>query len=274
MKKSTGVGRPDPWNELSRLTSARVGLGRAGGSLPTAALLRFQLAHAQARDAVQLGLDAEALAKRLGASGHEVLRLHSAAADRAAYIARPDLGRILSEPSRTALEDRPRPDTPFDCVFVIADGLSARAAEAHAAALLDSVAPRLREDGWSLAPVCIVEQGRVAVADEVGALLGARMSVILIGERPGLSSPDSLGIYLTYDPIPGRSNAERNCISNVRPPEGLSYALAAHKLSFLMNEARTRKLSGVELKESAPAIGDAAAASLASSGEAASREAP
>lgn len=274
MKKSTDLGRPDPWHELSRLTSARVGLGRAGGSLPTSALLRFQLAHAQARDAVHLAFDAEALAQRLETSGHEVLQCHSAAADRAAYIARPDLGRILSEPSRTALEDRPRPDIPFDCVFVIADGLSARAVETHAEALLEQVLPRLRQAGWALAPLCIVEQGRVAVADEVGALLGARMSVILIGERPGLSSPDSLGIYLTYDPVPGRSNAERNCISNIRPPEGLSYALAAHKLLFLMTESRSRKLSGVELKESAPGIEGAAAASLASSGEAASREDP
>lgn len=243
---------PDPWRALSRVTSARVGLGRAGGSLPTRALLDFQLAHARARDAVHRELDDVSLVRALEEQGHEVLRLHSAARDRAEYIARPDRGRILDDASRRALEARP--PAKVDCALVIADGLSAAAIEAHAAPLLATLVPGLRAEGWSLAPVAIVRQGRVAVGDEVGALLGAAMTVLLVGERPGLSSPDSLGLYLTWDPVPGRSNAERNCISNVRPPEGLSYALAAHKLRYLMAESRRLRLSGVALKEDAPAL--------------------
>jgi ethanolamine ammonia-lyase small subunit len=244
---------PDPWRALTRFTAARIGLGRAGGSLPTAPLLEFQLSHARARDAVQRDLDAGAQAQRLRQRGFEVLQLATAAPDRRAFIRRPDLGRILSGDSRALLERRPRPAEPFDAVFVMADGLSALAVERHAAPLLDSIASRLSDSGWHLAPVCVVRQGRVAVADEIGALLPARMSVMLIGERPGLTSPDSLGIYLTWDPLPGRSNAERNCISNVRP-EGLDYARAAHKLFHLMSESRRRRVSGVELKEDAPAL--------------------
>lgn len=245
---------PDPWRALTRFTSARIGLGRAGGSLPTDALLGFQLAHAQARDAVQRELDVDALAQRLGAAGFESLRLHSAACDRRTFIARPDLGRILDDPSRQLLERRAVAGSTCDCALVVADGLSALAVERHAAALLAELRARLAAAGWTASPVCLVRQGRVAIGDEIGALLPARMSAVLIGERPGLSSPDSLGIYFTYDPIPGRTNAERNCISNIRPPEGLSYALAAHRLVHLMAEARRRKLSGVALKECAPAL--------------------
>lgn len=243
----------DPWRVLARLTQARIGLGRTGGSLPTRALLEFQLAHARARDAVHHVLDDGALVRALEAGGHEVLRLHSAARDRAEFIARPDRGRILDEASRRLLEARPPGANP-DCAFVVADGLSAAAIEAHAAPLLAALVPGLRAEGWHLAPVAIVREGRVAVGDEVGALLGAAMTVLLVGERPGLSSPDSLGAYLTWDPLPGRSNAERNCLSNVRPPEGLSYVLAAHKLHYLMTESRRRRLSGVALKEDAPAL--------------------
>ncbi|HEU5283586.1 MAG TPA: ethanolamine ammonia-lyase subunit EutC [Burkholderiales bacterium] len=245
--------RPDPWRALGRFTSARIGLGRAGGSLPTAPLLEFQLCHARARDAVQRDLDAAALETSLRQRGFEVLQLATAAPDRRAFIRRPDQGRILSPDSRALLEGRARCAEPFDAVFVIADGLSALAVEHHAAALLGLIAPRLIDPGWHLAPVCVVRQGRVAVADEIGALLPARMSVMLIGERPGLTSPDSLGIYLTWEPLPGRSNAERNCISNVRP-EGLHYARAAHKLFHLMSESRRLRLSGVGLKEDAPAL--------------------
>ena len=249
-----GAAGPDPWSHLRQLTAARIGLGRAGGSLPTAPLLAFQLAHARARDAVHLELDQDSLARRLDEAGLEHIWLHSAARDRATFIARPDLGRILDETSRRRLEAMPHPGTPFDCAFVVTDGLSALAVQSHAAALLSTVVPRLRTDGWTMAPVVVVRQGRVAVADEVGALLPARMTVLLVGERPGLSSPDSLGLYITWDPLPGRSNAERNCISNVREPEGLHYALAAHKLYHLMTEARRRKLTGVDLKEDAPAL--------------------
>ena len=246
----------DPWQVLSRLTAARIGLGRAGGSVPTRPMLEFQLAHAQARDAVQHNLDVATMATALTPSGCDALQLHSAATDRATFIARPDLGRILNEHSRTLLGHRSPPDATYDCAFVIADGLSARAIEHHATALLLPLLDRLRRNEWHLAPITIVQQGRVAIADEIGALLNARMTVILIGERPGLSSPDSLGIYLTYDPLPGRTNAERNCISNVREPNGLSYAAAAHKLFHLMTISRQHRISGVGLKEDAPEMPD------------------
>lgn len=246
---------PDPWEALRQLTAARIALGRAGGSLPTRPLLEFQLAHARARDAVHHDLDTDAVTASVRALGHDVIPLHSAARDRATFIARPDLGRILDDDSRARLEARA--GAPCDVAFVIADGLSARAVEAHAAGLLSALLPRLADAGWTLAPPCLVRQGRVAIGDEIGALLHARMTVLLIGERPGLSSPDSLGVYLTWDPVPGRSNAERNCLSNIRPPNGLSYALAAHKLVYLMTESRRRQLSGVDLKEEAEALPDA-----------------
>jgi ethanolamine ammonia-lyase small subunit len=239
---------------LTRFTPARIGLGRAGGSIPTKPLLEFQLAHARARDAVQRDLDADALVGALTGRGFEVLQLHSAARDRRTFVQRPDLGRILSPEAKALLESERHADDAFDAVFVVADGLSALACERHAPALLERVAPKLADANWRVAPICLVRQGRVAVGDEIGALLPAAMTVMLIGERPGLSSPDSLGVYLTWDPVPGRSNAQRNCISNVRP-EGLSYAAAAHKLFYLMTEARRRKLSGVHLKEDAPALG-------------------
>jgi len=242
----------DPWRELARFTQARIGLGRAGSSLPTRALLDFQLAHARARDAVHDDLDVDLLARQLRERGLESCVLHSAAPDRRSYIQRPDLGRILDDASATSLKS-PQPAS-YDCVFIIADGLSARAIERHAAALLDHVLPMLADTRWRLAPVCIVGEGRVAIGDEIGALLGARLSVILIGERPGLTSPHSLGVYLTWDPSPGRTNAQRNCISNVHP-QGLSYDLAARKLLYLMTAARQRRLSGVALKDEAPMLG-------------------
>ena len=249
------LGRADPWQVLRTLTMARIGLGRAGGSLPTRPLLEFQLAHAQARDAVHHELDTATLAHSLAPFSPEILLLHSAAADRTAFIARPDHGRILDDASRRQLEARAPAVQPYDCAFIVADGLSAHAIERHAAGLLTAVMARLADDDWRLAPLSMVHQGRVAIGDEIGALLQARMTVLLIGERPGLSSPDSLGVYLTYDPLPGRTNAERNCISNIREPGGLSYALAAHKLWHLMRESRERRLSGVDLRENAPALG-------------------
>jgi ethanolamine ammonia-lyase small subunit len=222
--------------DLRSFTPARVALGRSGHSLPTGELLRFQLDHARARDAVYCELDAGAITLP-----HVVL--HSAARDRATYLRRPDLGRTLHSDSRAQLV---RGD--YDAAIVIADGLSAPAIHHHAAPLLDTLLPRLTD--WRLAPLSVVLQGRVAIGDEVGEALGARMVVVLIGERPGLTSPDSLGIYLTWDPRPGRRDAERNCISNVRT-EGIGYDLAAHKLHFLMSASRTRRLSGVSLKEDA-----------------------
>lgn len=244
----------DPWRALTAFTQARIGLGRAGGSMPTRPLLEFQLAHARARDAVHCELDDEALTARLAEAGFESLRLHSAALDRQTFIARPDLGRILDDASRRSLERCHAGGAWWDVVFLVADGLSARAVERHAVALLRAVRALLASEDWRIAPVCVVKQGRVAVGDEVGAQLNAALAVMLIGERPGLSSPDSLGIYLTWDPLPGRSNAERNCISNVRPPEGLSYVLAAHKLVHLMRDARRYRKSGVDLKENAPPL--------------------
>lgn len=230
---------------LRDYTMARVELGRAGASLPTRALLEFQLAHARARDAVHLPLAVRSLIAELK---RPLITLASAARDRDEYLRRPDLGRRLSEDSRGRLANL-RGD--YDAAFVIADGLSALAVHRHAVPLLQLL---LRDLDWRIAPVAIVEQGRVAIGDEIGELLGARMIVVLIGERPGLSSPDSLGAYLTWQPRPGRTDAERNCISNIRA-EGLSYSAAAHKLRFLMNESRRLKLSGVRLKEAADSIG-------------------
>lgn len=236
----------DAWQTLRRLTAARIALGRAGVSLPTAAHLAFQLDHARARDAVHLPLDRELLhAPLAAATGVEVLDLHSAAPDRLEYLQRPDLGRRLANASHAVLAAR-APAAGVDVVFVVADGLSARAVHEHAAALLAALRPWLTD--WTLGPLALVGQGRVAIGDEIGAALAARLVVVLIGERPGLSSPDSLGVYLTWAPHPGRSDAERNCISNVRPA-GLPYAAAAHRLAHLMNESRRRGLSGVELKD-------------------------
>jgi ethanolamine ammonia-lyase small subunit len=219
---------------LRQFTPARVALGRSGHSLPTAELLRFQLDHARARDAVYEEMDAPSL-------GRPHLLLRSAAPDRVTYLRRPDLGRRLSEESRAQLT---RGD--YDAAVVIADGLSAPAVHHHAAPFLDALLPLLED--WRLAPLIVVLQGRVAIGDEIGELLRARQVALLIGERPGLTSPDSLGIYLTWGPRRGRTDAERNCISNVRT-EGIPYALAARKLHFLMQEARARRLTGVELKE-------------------------
>lgn len=254
--------KPDPWRALSRFTQARIGLGRAGGSLPTRPLLEFQLSHARARDAVLRPLDIAALHGALSILTPEVLHLDSAAVDRNSFIARPDLGRMLSATSAAMLAARPAPVTQYDAAFVVADGLSALAVERHAAPLLAALLPRLKVEGWSIAPICVVSQGRVAIADDIGQALGAKLAIILIGERPGLSSPDSLGAYLTWAPKRGRSNAERNCVSNIREPDGLSYAGAAAKLHYLMSESRRLRLSGVDLKEDAPLPAPPAATAL------------
>jgi ethanolamine ammonia-lyase small subunit len=230
---------------LGDYTTARVDLGRAGNSLTTRGLLEFQLAHARARDAVHLPLAMKSLVVELKQKNIASIPLTSAARDRDEYLKRPDLGRCLSSESRERLISE---RAEYDAAFAIADGLSALAVHRHAVPLLELL---LRDLDWRIAPVAIVDQGRVAIGDEIGETLGARMVVVLIGERPGLSSPDSLGAYLTWQPRSGRTDAERNCVSNIRA-EGLSYAAAAHKLRFLMNEARRLKLSGVRLKEDAP----------------------
>lgn len=234
----------NPWQALRALTQARIALGRAGVSVPTRAQLDFQLAHARARDAVHRALDPAVL-------GSGFLLAHSACPDRATYLQRPDLGRTLDETSRELL----RAGAPVQCdlALVVADGLSALAIEQNVPPFLDALLPLL--GGWTLGPMVIVRQGRVAIGDEIGALFNARAVAVLIGERPGLSSPDSMGLYLTWAPRAGLTDASRNCISNVRPA-GLGHAAAAHKLHYLLEQARTRGLSGVALKDET--VGDAA----------------
>lgn len=241
----------NPWLELRRLTPARIALGRTGTSLPTSAQLDFQFAHAQARDAVHLPFDHAGLSAQLSERGRESLLLHSAATDRNSYLQRPDLGRKLSEDSAQRLRDYAQAHPGgVDLAIVVADGLSALAVHRHTVPFLTRLEEQMSADDWSIAPVVLVEQGRVAVGDEIGQLLGAKMVVMLIGERPGLSSPDSLGLYFTYNPKIGLTDAYRNCISNVRL-EGLSYGMAAHRLLYLMREACRRQLSGVNLKDEA-----------------------
>lgn len=239
----------NPWQTLRRVTNARIALGRAGDSLPTEALLRFQADHARARDAVHLAFDAATLAAQLTEHGYPVLRVRSAAESRAVYLKRPDLGRRLGAESRQALEALAADGAAaYDVAFVIADGLSALAVHTHAVPLLIRTADALAGLGWQIAPLIVAEQGRVALGDEIGALLRAEQVAILIGERPGLSVADSLGVYLTYAPRLGRTDAERNCISNIHG-QGLSYAAAQQTLLYLMAQARRLKLSGVELKD-------------------------
>jgi len=251
----------NPWHGLRQFTSARIALGRAGVSLPTRPQLDFQFAHAQARDAVHTGLDSHAIKVQLTDKGYEVIQLHSAVGDRKTYLQRPDLGRRLDQDSRQRLEGAKKGSASargtqshrYDVSLVIADGLSARAIHENAVPLLDAAVTKMREQSWRLAPIALVEQGRVAIGDEIGERLNAAMVVVLIGERPGLSSPDSLGIYFTYGPRIGLTDAHRNCISNIRPA-GLSYQEAAHKLLYLMREAQRRKLSGFSLKDEAEAL--------------------
>jgi ethanolamine ammonia-lyase small subunit len=228
---------------LRDATRARVALGRAGDGLPTARELEFRAAHAAARDAVHAPLDPAAVRGAL--PGYELLEVASAAADRAEYLQRPDLGRRLAP--GTVL---PRADA--DLALVLADGLSPRAVHAHAAGVVTALLERL--PGWSVAPLVLAHQARVALGDEIGAALGVRAVVVLIGERPGLSAADSLGVYLTWDPRPGRVDAERNCVSNVRPPDGLGYAQAARTVAALLEGARALGASGVALKDDAPAL--------------------
>ncbi len=241
----------DPWLQLRGFTRARIALGRVGSSLPTKEVLDFGLAHAMARDAVHLALDVDALEKGIQSQGFTTIRVHSKAPDRSSYLLRPDLGRRLTDQSLAELENqaalKSSATEPIDFMVVVGDGLSSLAVARHVQPLLVEMLKFLPVE-WKLGPVVIASQARVAVADEVGQALGARMVAMLIGERPGLSSPDSLGIYLTYNPKVGLSDADRNCISNVRP-EGLHYQAAAKKLLWLAKEAARLKVSGVALKD-------------------------
>lgn len=235
----------NPWLQLRRFTHARIALGRAGDSLPTSQVLELGLAHAQARDAVQSAFDAGAVMEQLRSAGFDSVRAHSAAPGRVIYLRRPDFGRKLDEQSRRALTAQ-TPGRGADIVFVIADGLSAPAVQFQAVSVLRVARAILH--GWRIGPVVVAEQARVALGDEIGEALDAAFVAVLIGERPGLSAQDSLGIYLTSKPRIGRTDAERNCISNVRPG-GLSCEAAAQKLCYLLSHARTLGLTGIQLKD-------------------------
>jgi len=234
-----------PWGEWRSVTPARLALGRVGAGMPTDEVLRFGWAHAMARDAIHAALDVARLETALREQGFSVAQTHSRAPDRVTYLRRPDLGRVLDphEPAKLHAMNV----VPGKLCVVIGDGLSSLAVDRHAAPLLAALKPHLKDD-LEDAPVIIATQARVALADEVADLLNAKLSIMLIGERPGLSSPDSLGVYITHAPFKGRSDAERNCISNVRP-EGLSYEAAAFKLAWLVREALQRGLTGVDLKD-------------------------
>ncbi len=238
----------DPWAALRRHTPARIALGRSGVSLPTAEQLRFSAAHARARDAVHVPLDVEALAQALVALGLEPLVVASQASTRQMYLRRPDLGRRLFAQDLQHL--REQASGPVDLALVLGDGLSALAVQQHAvatvAALQQALQAALPPLSW--APVVVATQARVALADDVGEALQARAALILLGERPGLSAADSLGAYLTFDPHPGRNDAERNCVSNIRP-EGLAPAQAGRRIAWLLREALRRRRSGITLKD-------------------------
>ncbi|MFL5998492.1 MAG: ethanolamine ammonia-lyase subunit EutC [Streptomyces sp.] len=235
------------WSSLRQRTQARIGLGRAGSALPTRHRLELQAAHAAARDAVHSPFEPDVIAAAL--AGTPTVRVRSSAPDRLTYLQRPDLGRRLDPTDRAHL-----PTGEWDVVFVVADGLSSRAVHEHAAAVVRRTVERL--PSWAVAPVVLAEQARVALGDDIASAMGADMVVVLVGERPGMSAADSLGAYLTYRPVPGvTTDADRNCLSNIRPPMGLSYEGAAGKLSGLMGRARELGATGVALKDESYAVG-------------------
>jgi ethanolamine ammonia-lyase small subunit len=240
----------DPWVGLRKFTNARIALGRAGVSVPTSESLQFTLAHAFARDAVFDRLQVAGCRLQIERL-HPCLVLHSRAVDRQLYLQRPDLGRRLNDES---LDEVKTLSGIYDICINVADGLSATAVNDHAVPLLNILIPRMKDADWSLSPVCIIEQGRVAISDETGSELGAKLSLILIGERPGLSSPYSLGAYLTYGPAIGNTDERRNCISNINA-NGLSYEAAADKIIYLVSEALRLKQSGVMLKDNSGLLG-------------------
>lgn len=243
----------DPWHALRRHTAARIALGRAGGSLPTREILAFRLDHARARDAVLAPFDEEALASALRKLHPEVVAVRSAAGDRAEFLRRPDAGRRLAPESRDRLAAIAPAHRGCDLVIIVSDGLSTLAAMRQAEPLLAVLLPSLSAAGWRLAPLIVARHARVALQDEIGSLFSAKLSLMLLGERPGLGSADSLGAYFTHAPAPGRTDAERNCISNIRPG-GLDPAAAAHRLLALLGESRRLGLSGVALKHEVTAL--------------------
>jgi ethanolamine ammonia-lyase small subunit len=237
----------NPWGGLKQFTPARIALGRTGISLSTRVGLDFQLAHALARDAVNIPVDFTELEQRLLFMGYQSLTLKTRAENQQMYLQRPDLGRLLSESAVDSLQKSAT--NTADGVIVVADGLSSKAIEQHAEPFLSRLLPVLKENGYVLPPICFVKHGRVAIGDAIAELCSARLCIVLIGERPGLSSPDSMGIYFTYQARSGiTTDADRNCISNIHK-NGLSYQLALNKLLFLITEAEKLKLSGVNLKD-------------------------
>jgi ethanolamine ammonia-lyase small subunit len=234
------------WRQLRKLTAARIGLARSGAALATKPLLDFRLAHARARDAVYETLDEARLVAGLKSFGLPVVSVSSAAPDRKSYLMQPDLGRTLATDTEAVFG--PYQGKHYDVVFVIVDGLSACAVQTHAQPLLAEILPGLRTERLLIGPLVVVQQGRVAIGDAVASMLHADVVVVLIGERPGLSAPDSMGIYLTWQSGMARTDADRNCISNVRP-EGLAYADAAFRLRHTLRAARARRISGVQLKD-------------------------
>lgn len=254
MSTSIQYNRPvqeDPWSSLRAFTTARIALGRTGTAIPLREVLSFKLAHAHARDAVYSVLDTRLLQEQLKALHADTVLLHSSAADRQEYLQRPDKGRRLDAHSIAALGNVP---SQHDLVIIIADGLSATAMNIHTAPLLTLLLPMLKNAGISTGPLCLVEQGRVAIGDEIGGIVKAKMTLVLIGERPGLSAADSMGAYLTFNPRIGNTDEARNCISNIRQ-EGLQYAPAAGKICYLIQEAFRLQLSGVGLKDNYRNIG-------------------
>jgi ethanolamine ammonia-lyase small subunit len=238
----------DIWHDLSRYTSARIALGRAGGSCRTETLLELRAAHARARDAVLKPFEVESLEANLQRAGIQTFRLTSLTDNRHGFLVRPDLARQLSEDSRRALlESRPSWGQ-RDLAVIVSDGLSAQAAERQAAPTLAALLPALREAGWTVYPIFVVPFGRVKLQDEIGELLSARQTLMLLGERPGLGSPDSLGAYFTFDPRAHRTDADRNCVSNIRP-EGLPPEEAGQKLARLLLESARLGISGVAFKD-------------------------
>jgi ethanolamine ammonia-lyase small subunit len=237
----------DVWNSLRKYTPARIAIGRAGGSLPTNEVLDFAWAHAEARDAVKAELELEKLSSSIEKLGVKCLRLQSAAADRDTYIRRPDLGRKLSHHSRDLLAQLSSPAA-ADVALIIADGLSAVAAQEQAVKVLEKLLPMLAASRIVIAPICVVKNARVAIEDEIGHLLQATVAVILLGERPGLGTADCLGAYLVYEPRLANTDANRNCISNIREA-GLPPPAAAETIHYLLSESLRRKISGVMLKD-------------------------
>jgi ethanolamine ammonia-lyase small subunit len=236
----------DPWSSLKHFTAARIALGRTGISVPLAETLRFKLAHAQAKDAVYSTLHTETLLTVLHPFQLPVYELHSKAKNRQKYLQRPDWGRQLNEESVLQLQNEENSN--YDIALIIADGLSATAVNRHSEGLLQLLIPVLQSASFRIAPVTLVHQARVAIGDEIGLWLHAKLVVVLIGERPGLSSPDSMGVYLTFQPLVGKTDENRNCISNIRP-EGLSYRQAADKLGYLIREILRLQLSGIMVKD-------------------------